>query len=258
MSHFIYFFTCLLFSANLFGQSIFDACDYAPPKEANNWQFYYRSGISFNSNPPQVFYSNNGLLLGKGVAAISDNEGSLLFYTNGEKVWNRNFEMMAGGTFLFGNKFCSQSSVIIQHPIHEVLYYLFTVDFPYTGDPQSGRGFRFSLIDMRLNGGLGDVSNPNVHLLDETAEKVTAVDHANGRDVWVVTHGWGGDDADAFYSFLVNKDGVSLDPIVSRIGTRHEGLLSDNNTAGYMKASPDGSKLALAIIAIGVIEDFDF
>lgn len=241
------------------GQSVLDRCDYIPPKEANNWQFYYLTGLDFNSNPPQVLSNNNSLSLGKSTASVSDEDGNLLYYTNGQAVWNRNFQMLAHGTNLFGNTGCSQSSVFVQHPLHEVDYYLFTVDLQeLPGLPQSGRGFRFSLIDSRMDGGLGDVINPNVQLLEETSEKLTAVQHANGTDAWVITHGWQGTDANTFYAFLIDADGVNTTPVESSLGTPHDGDFESNNSAGYMKVSPDGTKLALAIWGKGVVEIFDF
>ncbi|MCK4677802.1 MAG: gliding motility-associated C-terminal domain-containing protein [Bacteroidales bacterium] len=260
MNRFICFFFCLLFSASLFGQSIFEACDYVPPKEANQWYFICNSGIDFNGSTPSPLIDNNVLNMGNSCSSICDSDGQILFFTNGVQVWNRNFELMPGGTALAGNIGCSQSAIIVQHPLHAVLYYIFTVDKIYPPNfPIESNGFCVSLVDMRKNNGLGDVVIPNKPMISETAEKVTAVRHANGRDVWVITHGWDGADADAFYSYLVNEDGVNHDDsIVSHVGIRHEGNLDSNNTVGYMKASSDGSKLALAVYGEGVIEVFNF
>lgn len=259
MNRFVFWVFLIFTASTTFAQSVLDRCDYKPPKEANNWQFYSLSGMSFNTNPPQVLYNNNGLVLGKSTAVMSDEEGNLLFYTNGQAVWNRNYQMMPHGTDIYGNTGCSQSSVIVQHPIHDVLYYLFTVDLlELPGLPQSGRGFRFSLVDMRMEGGMGDVANPNVPLLDQTAEKLTAVQHANGADTWVITHGYNGGESTRFYAFHVNVNGVNETPVVSDIGTPQEGSFETNNSAGYMKASPDGEKLALTIYGKGIIEIFDF
>jgi hypothetical protein len=44
--------------------------------------------------------------------------------------------------------------------------------------------------------------------------------------------------------------------MISRVGTIHNGR--DNNTIGYMKASPNGAKLALAIRGMKLYELFDF
>jgi WD40 repeat protein len=95
---------------------------------------------------------------------------------------------------------------------------------------------------MTRDNGLGDVPRANILLISPVAEKLAAVRHKNGRDVWVVGHRW---NSNAFVAYLVTADGVQTKPILSNVGTMHAG--PGRNAIGCMKFSPDGTKLAAAI-----------
>lgn len=123
-------------------------------------------------------------------------------------------------------------------PGSTTIYYVFTLD--YEAHPN---GFRYSIVDMSLNGGLGDVtSNKNVLIYTPSTEKIAVVKHSNGIDYWIVTHGWNNN---TFYSYLLTSSGLSVTPVTSNVGAAISG--TTDNTQGCMKISPDGSKLATAI-----------
>ena len=69
---------------------------------ANNWTFGYHAGLNFATTPPSVFTDSinarkcNQLNEISAVASnsISDCNGTLLFYTNGLVVWNKNHQLM--------------------------------------------------------------------------------------------------------------------------------------------------------------------
>lgn len=100
--------------------------------ETNNWYFAYHLYLNFNSSVLNL--SNGGNTnVREGSAAISDKYGSLLFYTDGKKVWDRNHAMMPNGdslSTLWGLPYMSttQPAVIVPFPNDSTLYYLFTVD----------------------------------------------------------------------------------------------------------------------------------
>ena len=111
---------------------------------------------------------------------------------------------------------------------------------------------------MTLNGGYGDVTSlKNKMLVPQVSEKITAVKKNNGVDYWVVVHRW---DSDEFISISVTSAGVDTNNfVISKAGSVHSGPLADNNNAvGFMKISPDGSKLALAIYGLQKFEICDF
>ena len=86
-------------------------------------------------------------------------------------------------------------------------------------------------------------------------EKLTAVLLPNGRDYWIVVHGW---DTNSFYSFLLGPAGLRTAPVVSSIGAVHRsGAAGYFQAAGYLRVSADGRRLAVVQNGVGV-ELFDF
>ncbi len=216
-------------------------------KEANIWYFGEYAGIDFNQNPPQALL-NSSMFQYEGCATISDNSGSLLFYTNGITVWNKNHQVMLNGTNLMGHPSSTQSSVIVPKPGNDKIYYVFTV----YAEISDTIGIRYSKIDMELDNGNGAVTDEkNIFLIGPSEEKITAVRHANGKDVWVITHTW---NSNHFESFLVTEEGVNKIPVISAVGTFHSG----QDVHGNLKVSPDGKKLAIITRMTKSFELFDF
>lgn len=214
-------------------------------KEANVWYFGNNAGLDFNSGSPVAL--NDGLLkTDEGCSSISDENGNLLFYSDGINVWTKNHELMrySNGNLandLQGNPSSSQSGLIIPNPEDKNLYYIFTVgtDFignlPYPDNP----GFRFYTIDISKGNG-GEIISGPVNLSNgrdrEWSEKVTAVQGKDCREIWILSIV-----QDTFYAYKIDKNGVdSTNPITSSSSY----YLRDKR--GYLKTSPDGSKVALA------------
>lgn len=217
--------------------------------QANNWLFGRGCGITFNDKVPSAF-TGSALNTEEGCAVISNSTGNLLFYTDGITVWNKNHQAMPNGNGLVGNPSSTQSGVAIPKPNAPGKYILFSV--PATA---SEPGISYSLVDMSLEGGLGDVvvSMKNILLADSCTEKLTAVLHRNGKDFWVIAHQW---NSDAFIAWLVNENGVQTTPVISYVGAKHTGAAL--NTQGYMKVNPDGTNIALALEDEDLVELFDF
>lgn len=212
----------ILFSTSIFSQ-----------KQTQNWYFGRNAGLSFSTSPPSILL-DGALNTFEGCATYSDEKGNLLFYTDGINVFNKNHQRMPNGTGLMGNPSSAQSGIIVPNPNSTTKYYLFTVDAE-----GQGNGFRYSEVDLSLNGGLGDVitQTKNTLLFAPSEEKIAAVRHQSIPDaVWVLSHGFGNN---RFYAYLVTKSGIAT-PIISNIGS------NANGGWGYLSVSPDGSKIACA------------
>ena len=240
MRKFYFLFSFLFVSIQLYSQ-----------KEANNWYFGQKAGITFNSGAP-VALTNGQLQTLEGCSSISDASGNLLFYTDGIKVWNRNHVVMTNGTNLKGDPSSSQSGIIVPKPGNPNVYYIFTVDMQgglalFAGGDADGvsNGFMYSEVDMTLNGGLGDivVARKNVALKKPTTEGLCAVKHSNGTDIWVVVHGINNTQ---YSAFLVTAAGVNLVPVNSNVGPSVTVTAGNygSGSIGYMKISPNGKKIA--------------
>lgn len=214
-------------------------------QEASIWYFGRNAGLDFNSGTP-IALTDGALNTFEGCASIADTGGNLLFYTDGITVWNRNHVPMGNGVGLLGNPTSTQSAIIVPRPGDPFTYFIFTVDAEVGPD-----GMNYSEVNMGLNGGLGGVVSKNVPLSNPTTEKLTAVRHANGTDYWVLTHGWRNDE---FLAYLVTAAGVSATPVISKVGldlaNPYRGR-SNTNVRGYLKASPDGTKIGICHQLVG-------
>jgi len=213
----------------------------------NNWHFGRYAGVSFNTIIPTAI-TNSAMTQLEGCASESDPiTGALRFYTNGISVWNSNNTVMPNGTNLFGAASSAQSALIVPMPSDTSKFYIFTVSNYFTnGSP----GAHYSLVDMNLNGGLGDVTTKNVLLHNPTSEKLVATHQANNFDYWVLTHSFNGT---TFYTYPVTNSGVGV-PIISTCSPNFGGTSS----IGCMKLSPDGSQLAVARSGSNAIEIYNF
>jgi gliding motility-associated-like protein len=205
--------------------------------------------LDFNPGSP-VALTNGQLYNYEGCASISDNSGNLLFYTNGIQIWDRNHVVMPNGSGLMGHNSSSQSAIIVPDPGNTTKYYVFTL-----AELAGPNGMRYSIVDMTLNSGNGDVTAvKNVPLHPSTSEKVTAIQRCDGS-VWVISHEWG---TNRFFADLVTGSGINPS-VVSGVGTIHTGGSNGTwNSVGYLKASQQGNRLALAIRDMHLFEVFDF
>ncbi len=217
--------------------------------EADKWYFGVNAGLDFFGGPPVAIYGG-AMATTEGCATISDNNGNLLFYTDGVTVWNRNHQVMPNGTGLMGGISSTQSSICIPLPGSTLIYYLFTV--AEIGGPN---GFRYSIVDMSLQGGNGDVvaNSKNIFILGNVTEKLTAMKQATG-DYHIAVHEWG---SDAFYVYRLTTGGLQAVPVISNTGIVHNTTVIQN-TYGAMKFSPCGDKIATAIGYQDTVEIFDF
>lgn len=206
-------------------------------KEANIWYFGRNAGINFSVGNP-IALNNGQLNTFEGCSTISDKNGNLLFYSDGSTVWNRNHTIMPNGTNLLGNSSSTQSALIVPNPTINNIYYLFTVD----AQENNMHGVNYSIIDMNLNSGNGDIITKNVPLINTATEKITAVIGKSCDAIWVITA-----DINNFYAYEVTTAGVNTTPVQSSL-VSSLGLLSSR---GYLKTSPDGTKLAMAAAESG-------
>ncbi len=160
---------------------------------------------------------------------------------------------MPNGSGLFGNISATQSAVIVPKVGDPTRYYVFTVDAV-----PGNKGVNYSVVNMTLDGGKGDVELKNVPVQPNSVEKITAVKHCNNKDIWVVAHDTA---SNGYYSYLVSITGVSTVPVISHTGTILPGkgaATYDSSWLGYLKASPDGKRIAAAHWNVNVdVSNFD-
>ena len=216
----------LLLSTSLFAQN-----------QANIWYWGDFCGLDFNSGVPVETHEINAAS-GNAMSVMGDTSGNFLFCFSGREIWNREGDFMPNGADIIGDKRAAMGALIVQQPGSDHLYYLFTVDYKQAYDI----GMHYSVVDMNLDGGLGDVtSEKNIPLAQAWAasNKLTSVRHANGKDVWIITRNFKWDQW--YAAFLLTSSGLSTQAVLSFVPYRWE-----LNNMGSMKISPDKKYLVAA------------
>lgn len=232
-------------------------CSYVPPRQTDNWLFYQNAGLQFSDAGVVVNHPSVGHLpAGKGTAVMSDQNGNLILYTDGMRVWNRNHDNINFGPNLSGDLGSTQSSIIVQRPGTPQMYYIFTTDIVYPPAFGQTKGLNYSRVDMSVNDNYGAVSSDrDIKLLDGSTEMLTGVRHANGIDYWVVAHGLGDD---KFYAYKIEAEGVDETPVISTAGSVLSADYDLRENLGAMKISPKGDKIAFASFGKETLELFSF
>ncbi len=219
--------------------------------------------ILFTDTSANAISHHRNVTMETSQTTISDSSGNLLFFTNGAKVFNRHDSIMLNGDSInyglawseyFGGAEYNGIQEIIALPtdtsaIWNLIHYTVAYSpdtFPYLWI----YWVKESKIDMRGDSGLGKVVFKDKQLIQDTVSSyVTACQHANGRDWWVLTHQTS---TNCLYTLLVQPDTVIQYPMQ---------CLGDNYLsmdAGQAAFSPDGTKFAWVGGYSGInIYDFD-
>lgn len=215
----------------------------------NNWWYFSNAAVDFNSGVP-VSVSGSAMSTSEGSASVADRlTGNLLFYTNGIQIWNRNNQVMPNGSGLRGGTALLTSStnaaLIVPRPGNANQYYVFTAD-----EQGNSNSLHYNLVDMTLNGGLGDLvsGQKNILLSSNSSEKLAYAPHSDGVSFWILAHEISGD---GWLAYRVDANGVNSTPVTSNAGT---GL---SNGAGCLKFSPNFKKIA-NVFVIGSVDVLDF
>jgi hypothetical protein len=234
---------------------------------ANQWVLSNNTGLDFNNPGLPQPWEPNGLEGGGGSSIICDNNGLAILYSDGEFCYNKMHQQMPNG-FDLGtqNTYQSQNSIIIPHPDGSNRFFIFAVDECYdlldtTFCSSLGNygGVIWAMVDMDLEGGLGDVVLKQQHLYYPTCSKITATRHCNGVDWWVITKQY---NSNRFITYLVDANGINPLPVSSPIGLNHPFNYPINHGSnakrGQMKVSSDGKLLGVKTLAPCITQLFHF
>ncbi|MFN6038078.1 MAG: gliding motility-associated C-terminal domain-containing protein [Bacteroidota bacterium] len=229
----------------------------------NNWIFGYGARVNFSGANPVSGMSS--ISSNEATASVSDPlTGQLLFYTDSRNVWNANHQVMPNGSGLLGGFFTSatQGALIVPFPNNNQKYYLFTLDEieVQPNNPVVDDGLRYSVVDMSLNGGLGDVevAGMNTQLATDLTEKLIVIRSTQIQGFWVIAHKRS---INQFLAWKIDACGISAQPVVSTVGSLFSSIPSigaNEGWAGAMDASPSGDRIGMPIDYSNKIEFFDF
>jgi len=203
--------------------------------ENNVWCYANHSAMDFNLGYP--VFINSSVNAGNGVA-MTDGGGNLIFYADAGTVFDRNGNVMPNGSGMAGYAGSLQGVAIVRSFNNPNQYYLFTNKDAY--DVNGPWGVFYSVIDMTLNGGYGDVMvNQKNILLDIKMFQKMLVMRGNGCFVWLLLHER---DDHIFHAFKIDATGIATTPVIS-----NSGFVNYPNAYpwGEMCKSPNDSNIVL-------------
>ncbi len=218
---------------------------------ADKWVFGHNASVDFSSGIPASF-SGTPIMQREGVTSIASPDGDLLFYSDGVTVWDAQHTVMPNGTGLLGSWLSAQSGVIVPDPAGGQRYYIFTVH----NWTDATSEFCYSVIDMSLRGGRGDVlpGEKNVFIQNNIYERVTTARHKNCRDFWIISHERNNN---RYVAYLLTATGLSPLPVVTDIGSVSTG----GNRYGGLRASHSSRKMCSTLggtASLPTVELLDF
>lgn len=226
------------------------------------WAFGDSSALDFKI--PGAPVPSTSILRARGTcSSICDSSGNVIFYAGSPDVplflppstvrtqgfiVNKYNQIISNGDSLRTTQYY-QEMTIVPSPANTKEFYIFQCGVTTTPIP----GFSYSLVDMSMNSGLGYVIQKNIMLSSlPFTDAVVAVQHANGRDWWIIAKPWDTTTpVNSYYVYLISPSGVST-PMIQSIGTT-----SINSNGSKMKFTKSGSKLYIAS-ANNMIESYDF
>lgn len=210
----------------------------------NVWAMGRGAGLDFNGPVPQpIATAIDGT--GEANASVCDHEGNLLFYTNGSFVWDAQHNLMPNGSDLTPyistpatapTSSSSQGALIVQIPGQPNKYYVFSL----IEQLKPGEGeLYYSVVDMDLNGGLGDVIAAQKGILLDfgLSERMIAVP-GQQCNIWLLNVTIN----NQLKAREINAAGISPTTTNSQINT----LNVSTPITGVISVSPDRSKIAIS------------
>jgi gliding motility-associated-like protein len=239
------------------------------------WYFGTKNGLDVSVDPPVLLAGPHMAFNAyEAIAVASDASGNVLFYTDGTKIFNKNHTFMLRGDSLWGSQETNTLTfynytpsdwtqgglisnigktgsspngvMIAQVPNSTTKYYVFTINDGLNG---TRNGFRYSVVDMALDGGDGAVvaSSKNTVILDgtgvPTAEGMAVSGSPCSDSLWVVVHGRGNNN---FYAVPFDQNGAlpmvttSIGKVVANAAGTGRGSLEFNSNSSQLASANMG------------------
>ena len=243
----------LIYASMFFSSKVFSQ------NETNYWYFGQNAGINFSNGEENVL-TNSSMTTPAGCSSISDNNGDLLFYTNGRTIWNKNHQIMINGDNLYGDIVGVQTSIIIPKPNDESTFFVIVTREFNVGSPETmPKGVFYSEVTFTSNEPLGIVTIKNERIADTATARLAATYHYETNSYRLIcltesdTPPFGQiyDPYPVFRVFQITENGINLNPILWQI---NEALVS----FGGMKVSPDSQYIVVVDNALQKIYFYKF
>ena len=228
---------------------------------------FYRSILDFNEKPMKSMRLGIGHRIHQNNASICDKDGKLLMYTAGCNISDRlhrpmpNGKINEGVVWDFGcqrGDYAIHNGTVFVPKINDYQkYILFHKYEEFDPDPNlpgaTSTKLLYSIVDMALNNGYGDVTAKNQVVIEKhlSGADLTATRHSNNQNWWIVVPGRANY---LNYSIQFTENGPLPYPEM-KFGI-HMQYLDDGGSQSCF--SPDGTKYARMTPSTGLFfMDFD-
>ena len=189
-----------------------------------NWYFGASGqGVEFSKNTGKPVRVDITSLNQGGTATASDPyTGSILFYTDGNRVYESTNNLMLNGSGLNANTSANQPVAICNVPGTTDQYYIFT----NTASFNSSGIISYTIVNMGASGnsifpapGLGEVDLINKNIatgVNNASEAMVIIPNANEDGFWVVTHENG---ASNYIALPIDNTGNIGTPVTTALGS---------------------------------------
>lgn len=255
-----FYLKCTLVLSLSFIVTIFHAQD----KSDYNWICGYESILGdtnlnchiYDFNKQNNLLSNITLPIGfsRSSGSVSDEDGKVLFYTNGRLILNNSHQIMPNGSEFNKSDWLDrywtnpkggfpyfQDLLILDDFSNNQGFYLIHKAPRYYIDSNDSTEIRISYVDMKLDNGLGDVVFKNQYFYESQnllVSYLTAIRHENQRDWWILQPILG----TKIKTFLIDDSGINIMPDQD---ANHRFTAEKSSASGTARFSPDGRQYAI-------------
>jgi gliding motility-associated-like protein len=210
-------------------------------KGGTEWHFGRFLGLKFSEDGTTTEIPS-AMRSYEAAAIAYDDNGEVLFYSNGSRVWNREHQIMINGNRLAGHESATQA-LAVKQPGSKNIWFLFYSEASMSGVDRIDLKMFYAKIDISKDGGRGEVIEKDIVLFNNTTEKVTAIKHCNNIDWWVIMHEHGNSN---FRIYQLDKGGLNNTPMIQAIGSVHNPV--STVVGGFIKANQEGNMIAVSKI----------
>ena len=200
-----------------------------PLNKRSHWLFGKHAHIDFSNGAPQI-KTDNPFDKYTDLVSISDENDQLLFFTDGEKVYNGNFKEVAN-LDIEGQL----RDVIVLPTTKDGVYHIFTIS---KGDLHHNK------YDVSKEALVGKTKI----LAFNCSSSMTAIQHCYSGKYWLIVPTATDNSINSYY---VHDNSISA-PVNSKVGQNHD------NWFGEITASFQGDKLAISYFSQHTVVLFDF
>jgi hypothetical protein len=213
-------------------------CSVFAQNEANVWLLSNGQQLNFDSGEPELIDFEGQTEFG---STICDEDGNLLLYSNGRKIWNKTHELIINGEKLIDDDSWIQSyPYFLPYPNKDGWYMIIYEEMTYWHQGgRYGNTLYYGVINTNAQNGKGELVTEKVFIHDNYHSGPTIAGYCNNSYYWLAIdrneNVISGINRDRIYFYRIDENGLNEEPVIN-------GELGIGSSGGY-KFSPNGDKV---------------